>query len=209
MFYDPLNDKAQKICNAFVLQHFCYCDLFFLAAQSTTFISKTPNRPSSKTNPQSSSCAQISSYAKIEENINPEYEHLIDQSTEFQKKCEVTKQFEELVEPYLARICEKSDIDLLKKGIHGDHTAYFSCTNLQLSLKTMQHSLSELQPAVTILKQVSILMALQNYYSKIKLFQKLTLVQIFLIDFWTTKTFMSHNSATFQILSLVTYQQKI
>ena len=49
------------------------------------------------------------------------------------------KQIEELFEPYRALIAGLSDVEFMRKVLHGYHAAYFSCRKLQLSLKTMQH----------------------------------------------------------------------
>ena len=59
-------------------------------------------------------------------------------------------QKEELFEPYRADQSDLCNIDILKKVLHGYHAAYFSCAIFQLSLKTMQHSSSGLQSAVTL-----------------------------------------------------------
>ena len=66
----------------------------------------------------------------------------------------LTKQIEESIEPFRAINSELSGIELLKKVLQEYHAAYFSCAKLQLSLKTMQNSSTELQSAVALLKQI-------------------------------------------------------
>ena len=61
---------------------------------------------------------------------------------------------EEILEPYRANVSKISDIEILKKVHHRYQAACFSCTILQLSLKTMQPSSNELQFAATLAKQV-------------------------------------------------------
>ena len=64
------------------------------------------------------------------------------------------KHYGELIEPYGAFNSELSDIGIQKKVLHGYHAAKFSCTNLQLSLNTMQQNSNEMQTAVRKLKHV-------------------------------------------------------
>ena len=66
------------------------------------------------------------------------------------------KQIEEIIEQNRAQNAEISDIEFQKKVVHGYHVANLSCANFQLSLKTMQHSSSEMQFAVSFLEKVFI-----------------------------------------------------
>ena len=63
--------------------------------------------------------------------------------------CDCFKQIEDLGDLRRSNNSELSDIEILRKILHGHLAA-----NLQLSLKTMQHSSYELRSAVTLLQQV-------------------------------------------------------
>ena len=63
-------------------------------------------------------------------------------------------QIEEVFEPYWANNLEECDIELLKKLLYWYLASSCSIANLQLSLKTMQHSSSEMQSVVTLVKQI-------------------------------------------------------
>ena len=95
---------------------------------------------------------------------NSEIDQVNAQSTEFQKTFDLSKLIEELIEPCRAENSELSDIEILKKVLHGYHDANFSCAKLQSSLTAMQHSSNELQLAVTLPKKVFII----NFSSKIR-----------------------------------------
>ena len=57
----------------------------------------------------------------------------------FKKVFRLISQSEKLIEPYGVDNSEISDIEILKKVLHGYHAAYFSCATLDISQKTMQH----------------------------------------------------------------------
>ena len=78
----------------------------------------------------------------------------MNQSTNFQQTFDLIQHIEEVKRPYRANNSELSDIDFVKFVLHGNHAAFYSRANLPLSLKTNQHSSSEFQSAVIILKQV-------------------------------------------------------
>ena len=78
-----------------------------------------------------------------------EAENVNDETKEIQKFLDLFKQIEELIEPYRPNNFEVFDIEILKKILDGYHAAFFSCANLQLHLKTMQLSSSELKSAST------------------------------------------------------------
>ena len=63
--------------------------------------------------------------------------------------CDCYKQIEDLGEPRRSKNSEISVIEILRSIPHGHHAA-----NLQLNLKTMQHSSCELRSAVTLLQQL-------------------------------------------------------
>ena len=124
-----------------------------MTSQSADFISKKQYRITKNTISQSVFCAQVTSSAKVYETISG-IEHVNAQELKFKKTFDLTKQNEELIEPYRVKKYEISDIEILKKVRHGYHAANFSCANLNISLKTMQPSSNELESAVTLLKQV-------------------------------------------------------
>ena len=78
-----------------------------------------------------------------------ETEHVNAQSTESQKTFDLTEKFEESIEAYRVEKSQLTDIEILKKVLHGYHAAYFSCANVQLSVKTMQLSSNDLPSALT------------------------------------------------------------
>ena len=43
----------------------------------------------------------------------------------FQKIFDLIKQIEEIIEPYRANASELSDIEILRRVLHGYHAAYF------------------------------------------------------------------------------------
>ena len=67
---------------------------------------------------------------------------------------DLTKQSEKLIQAYRLNNAELSGVENPNKVSHRYHAAYFSFTNLQMSLKTMQHSSTELETAVKTLKYV-------------------------------------------------------
>ena len=73
--------------------------------------------------------------------------------TEFQKEFDLNKNIEQLFELYHVNTSELSDIEILKKVFHAYYAPCSSCANLQLILETLPHSSSEMQLAVTLLKQ--------------------------------------------------------
>ena len=73
------------------------------------------------------------------------------------KKTDLVEQNEELIEPHRVNNSKLYDIQILMKFFPEN----FSCANLQLHLKTMQHSSSETQSAGALLKQVFTL--IQNH----------------------------------------------
>ena len=81
------------------------------------------------------------------EQVNP-------QSAEVLKTFNLIKQIEELIELYRVNSSEFSDIEVLKKFLHGYHAANLSPAKLQLSLETGQHFSNEFQSAVTLSKQI-------------------------------------------------------
>ena len=95
-----------------------------------------------------------------------------DQSTEFQKMFDLIKQIEVVIEPHRANISEKTDFENLKEKFHGHHAVSFSCAILHLNLKPMQHSYSEVQSALRLLKKVFILTSFQKYDTRIFSFLK-------------------------------------
>ena len=87
---------------------------------------------------------------KTFEEINPDFEPLsLYQSTDCPKMCDCTKQIEDSGEPRRRNNSELSVIEILRSIPHGHHAA-----NLQLNLKTMQHSSYESRSAVRLLQQV-------------------------------------------------------
>ena len=123
-------------------------DFLFLTAQSTASISKEQYGHNRNTIFQIVSYAQVTSSAKLYEK-NDETENANDQSTEFQKISNLFKQINNIIEPCLANNSEFSDIEILKKVLHGYHAAFLLCVNFQWSLNTMQQYSRELQSAVT------------------------------------------------------------
>ena len=85
----------------------------------------------------------------------------------FKKRSILLNNLEKIIEPYPAISFELSDNDILEKVLHGYHDAYFSCANFQLRLKTMQHSSTELQSAVTLQNQGFTIFFLQKRTLKI------------------------------------------
>ena len=120
----PLNEIALKINNTLASKHYTKTKLLFLTAQSAAFISKKQYRLHTNTKSQNNSYAQVTSPAKVYEK-NSETEHVIVQSTEFQKTSDLIKQMEDLIETYLAKISDESDIETLKKVLNGHNAAYF------------------------------------------------------------------------------------
>ena len=68
---------------------------------------------------------------------------MLNQLTEFQKTFELIKQIPEKIELIRAKSSELSDIEIQKKVLPGHNAAYFSCANLQLSMKTKQYCSNE------------------------------------------------------------------
>ena len=126
----------------------------FFIAQSATFLSERLYRPNTKTNSLSISFAQLTSFAKVYKKIS-EIQNNNAQSLEFRKTFDLIKQIEEISDPYWANNSELSDMGVLKNVLHGYHAATLSRANLQISLKTIQHSSNEMQSAVAKLKQNS------------------------------------------------------
>ena len=79
--------------------------------------------------------------------MNPEIEP--NNNKQFQKMFDLTKQIEELIEPYRANQSEVFDFEILKNVLNGYQAAYFPSAKLQLTPKLMQHSPNELKSALT------------------------------------------------------------
>ena len=77
------------------------------------------------------------------------------------------KQTEDIIESFWTFKFELSVIDFVKEVHHQNTAANFSCANLQLSLKTMTHSSSELQSAVALLDQVCTFFSFKNKAMKV------------------------------------------
>ena len=162
-FEHPLNNESLKIDNTFASQNHSYIVHLFLTIYSAAFISTKQYQHHANRSFQSLSYAQVTSSAKVYDN-NSETENVTDQSNELQFLFDLFKEIEDIIEPYRANISELSDLEYLKKDLHGYKAACFPYANFQLSLKTMQHSSTELQSAVAILKQVFI----SNLFSKFR-----------------------------------------
>ena len=67
---------------------------------------------------------------------------------------DLTKQSEKLIQAYRLINAELSAVENPNKIFHRYHAAYIFFKNLQMSLKTMQHSSTELETAVKTLKYV-------------------------------------------------------
>ena len=156
--------KTSKKYKVPALQHYTHTDLLFLFDESTTFISKNQNPHTPQTNSQTASCVQVTS-SKVLANVNPETEPTKnDQYTELQEIINLIKQIERLTEACRSKTSAFSENQILKKVPEVHHAAKFSCANLQLSFKTMQHSSNEVQSVVTIIRKVFTI----NLFSKMK-----------------------------------------
>ena len=74
-----------------------------------------------------------------------ESEHFNIQSTIFGRMFDLIKQSEVIIEPCQVNMADLPDFEILKKVVRGCHAAFFSCTSVQLSLKTMQHPSCDFQ----------------------------------------------------------------
>ena len=110
--------------------------------------------------------AQVSSSAKTCENVNHGIQSInIDQSTELREKNDLLKQIEELIEQYRANTSELSDIETLKKFVFWN-----MCCIILPRKFVLQHCSSQMQSAVTLLKQVftiDLSAKIRNYMSSI------------------------------------------
>ena len=102
------------------------------------------------------SFAQATTSAKLHENIVSENEAVNIQSTEVQIYFTPSNKLKKVFEPHQATNGDLSDVEILKKVVHGCHTAFF-CAKLKLSIKTLKHSSCESQHTVTLLKQLLII----------------------------------------------------
>ena len=160
----PLNDTGLRKLNTLASQNNSYKELRFLTAQSTAFISEKQYRHNSHPKYQPASYAKVTSFAKIF-GKKSETENVNDQSNEFQRLLDTIKKVQEVFEPYRASFSDSFDIETLKKILHGYYARYTSCTNLQLSLQTMQHPPCDRRAPVTSVKQFFTL----NFPSKMTL----------------------------------------
>ena len=111
------------------------------------------NWHNTNTNSQSVFHAQVTSSAKVYENIS-EFQHANAQSIAFQETFDLIEQTEELIEPYRAKTSEVPDKKILKEVLHRNHATFSSCAKMHLNLKPTQHASSQLQSAVILLKHV-------------------------------------------------------
>ena len=114
VFDHPLKDKALKTYIFLPSQQYFGTELHFLSSHSTVFISNKQWWPNSQNISQSASYAQDTSSEKTYGNIPLEIQPInTDQWTELQKKFDLFKQIEEIIEPYWANISPLYDLENL------------------------------------------------------------------------------------------------